>query len=363
MPDLKIRRITYRELKEKPIEVRDDRYGMAAYITENVRQTLLACPGYQHESDCAVVLLMDGDIVIGRELRYGTRLKIGDEIVWVHTGCSMMVCEEYRKIGAGVLLFTANNYDDKINFGALYTEMRVKMLKKQKRAIFEVPQFTKIVDTRPIFESLFKMRGLLLKLASWGGNFLLRVADIPNRNKLNKLHKKYIIKKETIVPEWAGEMATNDGHKYMEYHDAKWLQWNLDHNLNGFADDVQSFYSVWDKRGKPVAFFMTKERFELEAGIYRNIVRGTIVEWATIDKEQLSEVDLNLLAISTFSPKVSHITTISDDPLTRKSLKRMLFRYNYHFQMSFKDKTGLYGDGNDMSNWRIRYGCSNAIIY
>ena len=109
MLDLKIIKISYGELKEKPIEVKDDRYDIAAYFTESVRQTFLACPCIQDDSECAVILLMDGDIVIGRDICFMTRLKIGDEIVPVHTGCSQMVCEEYRKIGAGVLLFTANS--------------------------------------------------------------------------------------------------------------------------------------------------------------------------------------------------------------------------------------------------------------
>lgn len=363
MSDLKIKKISYAELREKPIEVKDDRYGIAAFFTENIRQTFLACPGIQNENECAVLLLMDGDIVIGRDICFVTRLKIGDEIVPVHTGCSQMVCEEYRKIGAGVLLFTANPNEDKFNFGASYTAMRVEMLKKQKRVIFEIPQYTKLVNTRPVFESLFKLKGALLKVATRIGNILLGLMDVSNKRKIKKLLKQYSIKKENIVPEWAGEMATNDGHKYMEYHDTKWLQWNLDHNMNGYPDDIQSFYTVWDKSGNPMGFFMTKERFEEEAGKYRNIVRGTIVEWDSADKEKLSEADLNLLAISTFSPKVSQITSATVDKETQKSFKKMYFRYNYDFKMSFKDKTGNYADCAEMSNWRIRLGCSNSIIY
>lgn len=364
MLDLKIKKISYGELKEKPIEVKDDRYGIAAYFTETIRQTFIACPGYQNDDETAVLLLCDGDIVVGREIRYGTRLKIGEEIIWVYTGCSLMVCEEYQKIGAGIVLLTAGTgNNNKVSFGASYTQMRVELLKKQKRTVFNIPQYTKIVNTRPVFESLFGLKGVMLKVATRGGNFLLALIDIPNKIKTNKLLKKYSIKKETIVPEWAGKMATNDGHKYMEYHDAKWLQWNLDHNINGFPEDIQSFYSVWDKKGNPMGFFMTKERFEEEAGKYRKIVRGSIVEWATADNEKLSEADLNLLAIPTFSPKVSNITSVAVDKQTQKAFKKMYFRYNYDFKMSFKDKTGEYSDGADMANWRIRFGCSNSIIY
>lgn len=364
MTDLSIKKISYGELKEKPIEVKDDRYGIASFFTENIRQTFLACPGYLSDEDTAVLLLLDGDIVVGREIRYGTRIKIGDEIVWVHAGCSMMVCDDYQKIGAGIMLLTVDlGKDDKVAYGALYTRIMRSLIKKQKRNLFEIPQYTKIVNTKPIFESKFKLRGTLLKMATWFGNAFLGLLEIPNRLKLKKLQNKYSVKKETIVPEWAGELATNDGHKYMEYHDTKWLQWSLDYTMTEFPEDKQSFYSVWDRTCKPVGFFMTKERFEEEAGIYKNIIRGTIVEWATTDKKLLSEADINLLAVYSFSEKVSNITTVSEDIHIVEKLKKMGFHYNFHFYMSFKDKTGNYADGADMSNWRIRYGCSNSIIY
>lgn len=363
MPDLKLKKISYRELKEKPIEYKDDRYGIAAFFTERIRQTFLACPGIKDESDCAAILLLDGDIVVGREIRFGTRLKIGNEIVWVHTGCSLMVCEEYQKIGAGILLLTANtNPDDKITFGAFYTPMRVKLLKKQKRVLFEIPEYIKLTNTRFLFESLFGVKGWLLSFLSVFCNALLRVIEIPNCFRKKKLLKKFVIKKETIVPNWASEMATNDGHKYMEYHDTKWLQWNLDYNMNGFPEDIQSFYSVYDKNGVPQGFFMTKERFEAVAGKWKNVIRGTIVEWGTINNNVLTEADLNLLAISSFSQRTSHITTISVDSSTGVKLQKYGFKPHGTFQMSFKDKIGQYVDGADISNWRVRFGCSNSII-
>jgi len=364
MPDLKLIRISYKELKEKPIEVKDDRYSIAAFFTENIRQTFLTCPGVKSESDCAVLLLFDGDIAIGREIRFGTRLKIGDDIIWVHTGCCLMVCEEYRKIGAGVIIMTANiNKDDPVGFGAFFTPTRVKLLKKQKVAYFEIPEYIKLSNTRFLFESFWGFKGWILTVSSAIGNAGLRVLEIPNIIRKRKLLKKFVVKKEVVVPDWAGELATNDGHKYMEYHDTKWLQWNLDHNLKGFPQDKQSFYTVYDKNSKPMGFFMTKERYEEEAGRYKNIVRGTIVEWATLNEMILSEADLNLLAISTFSSNVSHITTVTDNPETGKKIKKMGFRDHGTFQMSFSDKTGSYADGTDLSNWRIRCGCSNSIIY
>lgn len=363
MSDISLKVITYRDLKEKTYEVFDDRYGVVSFLTESVRKTFLSYPGFQDDSDTVALFLMDGDIVIGRVMKFGTKLKIGKDVIWANSGCAMEVCEAYRKTGAGVLLITGDNSKRYgTDFSALFTEVRVKLLKKQKRIIFEFPLYTKIVNTRVVFES-FRLSGLLLKVFSLAADCLLQVMNIPNIIRTKKLLRNYTVRKETIVPDWAGKLAINDHYKYMEYHDAKWLQWNLDNNLNGYPEDIQSFYAVYDQEGIPRGFFMTKERLEKEAGRYRNLVRGTVVEWASDDENKISEADLNLLAISTFSRQASHITTMTVNSTTERELKRMGFRKHGIIHMSFKDKTGLYTDANDQSLWRVRYGCCNTIIY
>lgn len=45
----------------------------------------------------------------------------------------------------------------------------------------------------------------------------------------------------------------NDGHKYMEAHDHRWLQWNLDFNFRGLPQDIQSFYII-KELGNPIGF-------------------------------------------------------------------------------------------------------------
>ena len=148
----------------------------------------------------------------------------------------------------------------------------------------------------------------------------------------------------------------------MELHDRSWLQWNLDYNLMGHMRDKQSFYAIYVKKGKPQGFFMTKERFEERAGRYQNIIRGTIVEWATIDANLLSEADIILMAMSTFSPDTFHIATVTSDKNTEKRLKLLGFIRHGNFQMSFKDKKEQFKDASDQNLWRLRYGCCNTII-
>lgn len=364
MLDLKIKDISYKDIREKNYEIIDDRYGMAQFLTDHLCRTFLASPNIKNDTNTFALLLLDGDTVVGREIRFWTRVKVDNDIIWAKTGCDLEVCEEYRKIGAGIMFLTYDSIqEDAVSLGAFYSPIKTKMLKKQKRVVFEIPEFIKLNNTRFLFESLWGVKGTLLRVLSALGNTVLRVLEIPNFIKRRKLLKKYEIKKEKNVPEWAGEMATNDGHKYMEYHDTKWLQWNLDYNMNGYPEDIQSFYSIYDKKGIPMGFFMTKERYEDAPGKYKNVIRGTIVEWGSTNNNILSEAELNLLAISTFSPKASHITAVTVDSTTKKQLIKMGFRNHGTFRMGFKDNNKKeYPDGQDQSLWRIRFGCCNSII-
>ena len=75
-----------------------------------------------------------------------------------------------------------------------------------------------------------------------------------------------------------GGMVLNDGHKYMEVHDHKWLQWCLDNSFKGGKQDIQSFYVI-KKEDEHMGFVMTKERFRVETQGMKNVKIGSIVEW------------------------------------------------------------------------------------
>ena len=92
------------------------------------------------------------------------------------------------------------------------------------------------------------------------------------------------------------------------------------------------------------------------------MINGTVCEWASID-ENLSETDINLLALDTFSKDCYRILTITDNPMTEKQLRRMGFIKNGYMQMGFRDKLNQFPDMKDMSLWRIRFGCCNSILY
>ncbi len=359
-----LKKISYKELQDRSFPQFEDRYGIATYLSESARDALLACPGNQDDSKTAMVIMLDDDVIIGRETRYGTRVMIGNEMKYAQSGGGLEVYESYRKdgLGAEIMLDNVLSKEYELKLGSLFSSMMIPMLKKLKFMIIEIPQFVKLNNAQYILES-FGLKGFLLRIGTPIANIGLRLLDVKNKIKYNKLRKKFIIQKENTIPSWVEDIAVNDGHKYRELHDQKWFQWNLDYNLHGLPEDIQSFYAVYDKQGNPQGFFMTKERFEEEAGKWKSIIRGVIVEWGSANEEVLSEADLNLMAIYSFTPKVFHITTVSISEATGKQLKNMGFMPHGTHQMSYREKGGKQTEANNPDLWRLRYGCCNSILY
>jgi GNAT superfamily N-acetyltransferase len=364
MTKLTYKRITYKELKDgtyKNVYIpQDDKLTVTSHVTSFFRNALIACPCNNDDSKTFMHLYVDEEgKEIGRTIRFGTRIKAGDRVYGAESGCGFEVIEEYRNegIGADLIMITLQNDEYDFLLGAGLSLKAYPLHRKLKYHLFEVPQYYKVKHARYVFRSL--------GLRSWwllGWFFVQKFKDIPNWVKWNKLKKKFVIKKETIIPEWVSEMVENDGHQFMEVHDSAWFQWNLDYNTYGFDQDIQSFYSVLDRNNKPLGFFMTKERLIQKSGPDKGLIRGTVVEWESCDKNVLSEADINLLAIHTFTNNVDVIFTLACESDTAHQLKRMGFRERASFKVSVKDKKKQVENIGDQSLWRLRYGYTNMII-
>lgn len=362
MAEVVLKKISYKELRDKSYLEYDDRYGMLSFVTETVRETLLACPNNK-DSKTAIYLSLFDNIVVGRALRLGTQIKIDNDIVWGQTGGSLEVHEEYRHYGAGVDII----WDDKVTtesdlrIGALLTSMAAPIHKRLKYSFFEIPQYIAIRSFKDKLKLSIK-NVALLEFCTWIADLPLRFVDMINWFRYARLKKHFKIQKEAKVPEWVGDVATTDAHKYKELHNTQWLQWNLDFNMDKHHRNIQSLYTIYDKDNNPQGFFMTKERYEASAGIYNDVIKGTIVEWGTVDNHVLSEADIMLMAIPTFSKDVFHITTVTNDKETERRLKTLGYIRHGIFCMSINDRLKQYNDIADMNLWRIRYGCCNTII-
>ena len=360
--------ISYRELRDGTYKnayiPQDSKFKVTSLLTDNLRNALIACPGNKDDSKTFMRVCVDEDNKeIGRTFGFGTRIKAGVKVYSAQTGCGFEVIEEYRKEGVGADLMLMSLYSNEYDFtlAAGISLMVLPMYRKLKYPVFEVPQYFKVINSR--FEIKPKgSRSWLHKRSVELHNIKLKLKDIPINIKCNELKKKFFIKKETIGPEWVSEMIANDGHKYMEVHDKEWLQWNLDHNTYGYDEDIQSFYSVLDRNNKPLGFFMTKERIIKKPGRNNGFIIGTVVEWESCDKNILSEADLNMLAIPTFSNRIDAIFTLACESDTASQLISMGFKERASFKASIKDKKKQLEDIADQNLWRLRYGMTNMII-
>ena len=365
MADFLLKRLSYGELRDNAKIAFDDRFRMISeYLSESVKNTLFANPNLVADTQSAVNLVVCDGIIVGRNMLMPTKLKIRDKYCFAQSGGSYEICDKFRGKGLGTKAFKDSIYNSEYDLyiGQLYSSAAAAIVKKLGLIIFELPAFYKLCNSRIVFEAK-GFKGLPLKLCAKCADVALKIIDIPNIYRLKKIRKRFCVKKLDSVPEWVNEMTLHDGHEFMEVHDTHWLQWCLDYKFTSHPRDTQSFFAVYDKKGEPKGFFMTKERFEKSQGIYRNIVRGTIVEWGSSDENLLSEADLNLMAVFSFDKDVDNITTVLASRSHEKKLKRMGFIRHGNYQMSVKPGRTECEDLCNPNKWRIRYGGCNTIIY
>lgn len=360
MSEALLKKISHSQLLDNSWQSDDDRYGIAAFVDTNVRQTFLKNPNNIDASKTAVLLVVDNGVVVGRSLLYGTRIKRGDDVIDAQSFGSIEVHESQRGKGLGTKIarYSLDNNEYPVFLCSLLSDACDSIMRKSDCTLFYYPEMIRMVN----MESAFVCRGLKglpLKICSGLSNVFLGIVNIPTKTKIRRLKKKYCLKSENDIPEWAGDMCMNDGHKYAELHDNAWLKWNLKYNLTGKPQDKQSFYSVY-KGDMPVGFIFTKER--LRDDVSSEMIIGTLCEWASVDDE-LTETDINLLALSTLDKKCYYLRTVTNDPRTYNEMKGLWFSSHGQMQMGFKDKLGQYPDMADQSKWRIRFGCCNSILY
>ena len=206
-------------------------------------------------------------------------------------GLALEVVKEYRdeSIGAELMLYSPFNNEYDYTLASGISQMILPMYRKLKFHMFEVPQYFKFQHSRCILKR-YLSKGVILIILSGIGDCMIKIMSIPSRIRGLRISKKYIIKKETVNPDWVTEMTANDGHKYKEVHDREWFQRILDHNakdIDECTDVIKSFYSVCDKQHKPLGFFMTKERLNLQSGPRNGFIEGKVIEWESNRQEHI----------------------------------------------------------------------------
>ena len=349
--------VTYGELRGSCFNLPDDKYGIASYILTPSRiKALLECPFVQDDNTVAFYLVLVDDVIVGRETYFTSKMKIGDEVVDVESASAFEVDKNYRRLAVGADIVMATFTRSKLFIGAGVSPMALPLDRKLKFHILEFPRLMSVRNSRSILET--KHLAFLASLI----NVPLHLYNNIIINKARRLSKRFQIQKVSIVPEWIDDIVLKDGHKYAEYHNHEWLQWNLDNNFRGDIHDTQSFYCVFIDNS-PIGFYMLKERFrKVAGGKLKNVIIGSIVEWGTANETLLSEADAVLLSLLNFSPNVDIIEMATSDLKTVKTIKRHGFLSYGKANIVFKDRTKMYKDASDISLWRVRFGYGDLIL-
>ena len=329
--------ISFNELRLNDFSRFSDAEDILSSGLELYRKALLDNP-YTKESSTAIVLAVVDDLIVGRHMMLNTKLKVGDETIDIKTGGGAIVSTKCRGMGIGSRMINKafELEESDLYYGALYSRTAYDIIRK-KGVMLEIPQYVKFIH-----------KGIK------------RVLDLPLMIRSSFLKRRFTVERLTTVPQWAGEMAMNDGHKYMEIHTTEWLQWSLENIATGVPTDYNQFHAIYDKNHEPVGFFMTKVRTATKNG--ETFDKANLAEWATSDSSRLNEVDINILAVDAVSSVVSRLWTITEKSSSAKAMLRHGFKRRGWLAMHVRDKKHQYPDIGDVGQWRIRYGCCNTII-
>ena len=355
--------ITYKQLVTGNYQIGNDLYGIASYVLTPSRIAAVKnCPFNISDNACAYFFVNVDGIVAARVQLFGTQFYVDGKVNPSGSGSSWETAECFRHqaLGAEVMLFTSTNDEYETFIASGISDMALPLYKKLRYYILEFPRIMQLRNAYSILECK-GLNGTWLKVVSTLVNLPLKLFIVYSKHKGKKLLKEYQVEKVIKVPEWVDNIVLNDGHKYMEAHDHRWLQWNLDYNFRGLPQDIQSFYTI-KKKGEPVGFFMTKERFRKKAGGLKNILIGAIMEWGSVNEKQLSEADIYKMAQTTFSREVDIVEAATANPATVEKMKVCGFISRGYAHIAFKDKKKKYKDASDINLWRGRYGYADVLL-
>lgn len=338
--------------------------GAVCLIPGRVK-TFLSNPNLDDESEPLIVYEKVDGAIMGREIFYPTKMKIGDSYIKSYASSSLFVSEEARKymLGASLVMYQIRNYKNTVLIFGGMTKMAVDLYKKLKFTIFDIPSVWQFRNARPILQYLH-FKGVVLNILSLVVNLILKTYYGLSKIPLNILRKKYNIVQLNEVPDWLQAIVDSDNHKYAEYHGKEWFNWVINTNFGGKENDKQNLYGIF-RNDKPLGFVLLTEREgDLPERHIDKINFGTVCEWGTIDEKELSEYQIYKLALSLFSSRVDIVTVSTTVRTLRKKLHKYGFINHGNYNVAFKSQgINLDDDSKLMSNWRIRSSYSDTCFY
>lgn len=355
--------VTYHQVIDGYQPTGDD-YGLATYaLLEPRKKAFLSNPNLKDTSRKMINLVRHEGKIIGRSMSFPTKLKVGDDYINIVGGSALEVASEYQTGDAGTLLLSSGltKKENNAYLSSGFSRIGAQCQKAMRSYILTFPQLIQIRHFTKILPAI----GIPIWLAQamgWVGSFLYAPFRLYIYYKAARLKKKYSVNRVLKVPDWVDEIVLKDGHKYMEVHDHKWLQWNLDNMFHSHEQNINAFYTV-SQDGENIGFFMTKERHgSIEVRGIKDALFGSIVEWGSKDVSRLSEYDLYLIALSSFSKEVDLVYMATTDYSLVKKIKYLGIIQWGDAIVALKDLRKQWKDAKDSSLWRLRLGYSDSIL-
>ena len=298
-----------------------------------------------------VYTTVDGNVA-GWMMLFPTKLILDGEPCEAMSASDFHVLKEYQHMALGVdlVVFPVVEEGNKYLLYAGPSPMALKLYKKLKFNIFSMPY----IERKQRY-SLNRKKGLRTK----GHNIVVSVANLGlelahDVDCLVSRAKGFDVRKLDEVPEWVEVMIKNDGRRFSEAHDRKWLQWSLENRYHGEPENKQALWGIY-KNDKPCGFALTTERLRLGK------VFGFVAEWGSGD-DKLTEELVYRMIIPTFSKKVEKIGLALNDVRIVESFKKLGFRRENDFIIVFRDLIHKIEGIQDAKNWRLRYGYADVIL-
>lgn len=360
---VKLVHLSYSDLLDKTKYDYDGLDKTMDFFTEKAREALLNKPsGYFKDEPYAIVALIKNR-AIGCTITFTTYIKAYGEIVLAQSGSYLFAIEEYRKYNAGSFIFydAINLLKSKNCIYGGISQDALGLYKPFRFSIFEFARLIYLRKSRSVIEHFFKTESAIIKPIIWLADGFLWMHRSFHRKK--RFLANYQIIESREVPDDVVSIIEEDSHPYSEYHDKKWIEWNLHHTFREDSRIRKKLFLV--KQGERIeAFFIIKEEFFERASRrgFKNVFLGSVMEWGIKKESTLTEDQLYMLSIDVFSSDIDGIQVATNDHQVISRLKKKLFVGVGNANMAVRVKDPKFDDISDINKWRLRLACGDTLI-
>lgn len=337
-----------------------DPYGIFEEA-EPKRRVLAENPFKLGDDDVFQLLGLIDNKIVGTVLLMPTMLQLDGKPCQSLIGHGLSVQKECRGKGIGSKLT-----DKRLDFSrtkslliCAASAMQLPILKRLGANVFYLPRMILLRRSFPVFEN---------KIGAVGAKIVSPLADLVfglQQRWLKHASDKILSRGLTLLEldEVSHEVehiiaANND--RFREHHTVEWFNWIKNNNLVEDPSLKKHFYMVYDSNNRSVGFFMTRERFYKQASHrgYKDVNMGSVLEWGTADNAVLTDNELCLMALMSFSSAVDAVELCCCNEemaawFKKKGLVRVgdgnvVIRYRPESELAAIDGIG------DAWNWRLR---------